>query len=713
MTDIPIVSIDGTNSVEIIIPTYNVIGVTPPTLVITDEKPIVRIYPGSGSIMDASAIMTTLDGALDIGQFAPGLTEDITLLRDLWTVVGRNIQDVLVNADVTSIVRTSTEYTDSEINTMAVNVQLIDGVVQSNTSLINQTASNITLRVDAVELDAANNLLVQTARIDITETGIASNVTRMDATDSIIQTAQSTITQNADAIVAEVTARELLASGAVSTNTSTSTQTALALVDVVNSNSQLTGRADSAETRLTATEQITTINSQDLANAQYSITAVQSLTSSRFGVTITEDGSGIPYVAGFEMLVHPQWIEGTTYRVDELMHSVAGDLIYKCILDHDATLGNYPTGTSNTWWELQDNAPSSAFNISADSFSVITPGGLVPIFVIDGGTGAVSINGSLIVGSIESTNYAAQVPTESWFSLNPDTGTADFNNMTMSFGNGTTTTTVDGGFLTTGIITNHATTPTLDINFNTATITVNAASGLVINSVGGMQVNNGGSLYVNSGGHIAVYGGGDIRLASSSSASNSELRFTTVAANPILSITPQWTGGTQNGVDLYCSSTNQAHRILNFGKTTNWWEINSRATTTVIDTSASGSSYRGYLSVNQSSTVIGLTDIPNGRSASINFNTVIAGSAVINSSHNIEVNAGTSIKQSVGNHGIEMIGSVVVHTGLTLMANTDTTYDSLIPGEGDYFTFVRNNGLGEIWARRRHGNGSVVTTRVV
>ena len=44
MTDIPIVSIDGTNSVEIIIPTYNVIGVTPPTLVIVDEKPIVRIY---------------------------------------------------------------------------------------------------------------------------------------------------------------------------------------------------------------------------------------------------------------------------------------------------------------------------------------------------------------------------------------------------------------------------------------------------------------------------------------------------------------------------------------------------------------------------------------------------------------------------------------------------------------------------------------------
>ena len=711
MTDTPIISIGSTSATIISIPTIAVIEADPIKVVLVNEKPIVRIYPGSGSIMDASAITTTLDGALDIDQFAPGLTEDITLLRDLWTVVGRNIQDVLVNADVTSIVRTSMDYTDSEINTMAVNVQLLDGVVQSNTSLINQTASNITLRVDAVELDAVNNLLVQTARIDITETGIASNVTRMDATDSTIQTAQSSITQNADAIIAEVTARELLASGAVSTNTSTSTQTALALVDVVNSNSQLTGRADSAETRLTATEQITTINSQDLANAQYSITAVQSLTSSRFGVTITEDGSGIPYVAGFEMLVHPQWIVGTIYRVDELMHSVAGDLIYKCILEHEATLGNYPTGTSNTWWELQDNAPSSAFNVRADSFSVITPGGLVPVFTIDGDT--VSINGSLVVGSIESTNYDAQVPTESWFSLDPVTGTADFNNMTMSFGNGTTTTTVDGGFLTTGIITNHATTPTLDINFNTATITVNAASGLVINSVGGMQVNNGGSLYVNSGGHIAVYGGGDIRLASSSSTSNSELRFTTVAANPILSITPQWTGGTQNGVDLYCSSANQAHRILNFGKTTNWWEINSRATTTVIDTSASGSSYRGYLSVNQSSTVMGLTNTPSGRSASINFNTVTTGSAIINSSHNVEVNAGTSIKQSVGNHGIEMVGGVVVHTGLTRMSNTATTYDTLIPNEGDYFTFLRDNNLGEIWARRRHFNGSVVSTRVV
>ena len=423
----PVVTIEGSTDTVSISP-------EPSVVIVTNTKPEVVISYNFAKDIGQTALLAMLDDVLDIDQFAPGLNDDIVLLRDLWTRVGRDIQDVLVDADVTSITQISSSYTDLQIQTVAVDIQANNAGIVANTSAITQTASTINLRVDQVELDATNDLLVQTARIDVNSTAISLNVSRMDATDITISSQQSSITQNADQITLEVAARVALANGAVATNTSTTTQTATSLVSVVAANDQLAGRADSAETRLTATEQVTTILTRDVADAQYSIKAVQSLTSSSFGVTITEDTGGIPYVAGFEMIVHPTWLTAKVYRVDELMHSVTGNLIYKCILDHLSETANYPIGVSNTWWELQDNAPTSEFNIQAEHFSIITPGGLVPVFEVDGGTGAVTMTGSLAVNIVKSLNYDDQIASETWYKLDATDGTADFNNIVMTFG---------------------------------------------------------------------------------------------------------------------------------------------------------------------------------------------------------------------------------------------------------------------------------------
>jgi len=127
------------------------------------------------------------------------------------------------------------------------------------------------------------------------------------------------------------------------------------------------------------------------------------MTNQSFGVSIEETIDGIPYLAGFELLLYPAWADDTAYALDAKI-SYTDDLVYKCILAHTSSVDNAPDGINGlTYWQVTTK-DRTEFNISADHFQIATPNGTVPIFSVDGDTGEVSIYGSMVIyGDIPNT----------------------------------------------------------------------------------------------------------------------------------------------------------------------------------------------------------------------------------------------------------------------------------------------------------------------
>lgn len=418
-----------------------VIDAEPIEVVIAEEQVAVNVNLGSGNTQDASLIMELLGGKLDLGQLSVEMQADITLMRDLWTRLGRDLDQLLTQVDEERIVRLGQEYTDTMAQTTAIDIERVDDRVTANESRITQTAQEINLRVSTLDTQVEESLTAQSARIDLTNNLISSQVTKLNELENgALKQAQSDINQTAYGLATEVSAREALANGPVAENTAKVTQTAEALVTTITSTNELTNRVESAESRMTATEAVTTILMEGLVDSTYSLKAMEELTAKSYGVVIEEDVGGTKYVAGFEMLVHPMWLASTgtvTYRyeVDDLV-SYTDDKVYQCILAHDGAADNSP-GSVNaaTYWVLAADSSKADFNVRAENFRVITPDGVKPVFVVDGASGKVTVNGELVVAAVKSLDYDEQDPSKSWFNLDPITGQATFNNMIMTFGN--------------------------------------------------------------------------------------------------------------------------------------------------------------------------------------------------------------------------------------------------------------------------------------
>jgi len=452
VTETPVkVSIDSGTPVVTIMNLEDLHDITvvhedPIEVVVADHRPEVNVHVGgSGGLLDKSTLMEILSDSLDTSVFSPALAADIGLLRDLWLRVGRDVDQLLTELDIDHISRTAMAYTDEQISLQAIEMGRNAEGIQANKAAIDMNAEQITLQVTALDDKTTGILESQTAAIDVMANNISSTVSRLDVIESpnglagTVAQHTASLNQSSDRITAEVTARESLASGAVQQNTTRITQTAEALVAQITNVNDLTGRMDSAETRMTATEVVTEVLSEGLADTQYAIKAVESLSADRYGVVIEETVGGTPYVSGFELLIHPTWLASTddasyVYKLGNLV-SYADGKVYRCILEHTSSAANSPgSASSSTYWVLHADSAQSEFNVKAEHFHVITPGGLVPLFVVDGTTGAVTVNGDLVVNTIKSTNFDAQEPGESWFSLDPETGQAVFNNMVMTFG---------------------------------------------------------------------------------------------------------------------------------------------------------------------------------------------------------------------------------------------------------------------------------------
>lgn len=832
------------------------------TTIITDEYPRVNINYDFSDEVGKTALIELLNDSLDITQFTPELAADIELVQDLWIRIGDDIEQILIDADVSSITGISQTYTDTQIATIAVDIQLLEDGINANTSYISQTADDINLRVTGLEQSTDSEFTAQSARIDINQSGITSTVSRVDAllsedqTTGIIKTLESAITQTSDRVTIEVADREALANGPVTENTTNVTQTAESLVAVVETNNQLIGRADSAEVRLTATEQVTSILSESLGETQYSLQTTQAITANSYGVTIEETVGGIPYVAGFELILHPAWTLGSggidfLYAVDDVV-SYTDTYVYRCILEHYSSVDNSPGSAAwATYWELVSESAQTEFNVQADHFSVITPGGLVPMLDVDGGTGEVSINADLLIsGSLQSSNYAAQNPAESWYKLDHSIGSAEFNNITMSFTSSTeqdafkavigvdqdiadlqsqidgnittwfltgvptlvnlpasdwttdeeknvhlgdlyyddatgysyrfqlvttvyswvritdsditaaianaaaaqdtadgkrrvfvvtpsgpydigdlwdnsgsvyratanratgylagewtlvgdvTSTVIQGGLITTGAISNHATTPTLEIDFNAAEINVNSTGSLQINAATGVEVNSGGSIIINDGGGIEIDGGGDL-LLNSETGNPATINFETGGSGiASFSVDSVYASAL---VLLPNTDSFQTFLIGSISGSLKWEQViidtSEKIAITAYDTSTINVSMT--TEIEDVSGVDHCVFTAESHSGATRYSSIETRAQP--SEGSVEIDASDSILNSVSTHTSEMYNGLAIHRGLRSMADT-TTYDSLIPDVGDFYYYILNtSGILRIRQRRTTG----------
>lgn len=409
------------------------------TAVIADHKPEVHVRIGRGSLSDRTVLMDLLVDQMDVSELTPELRGDIYALRDFFGRMGQNIYDYMTDADIDRILQTAMTLTDERIQLTALDIVKLDEAIDARMADISLTASAIQLQVTHLEWETTGSFTAQNSLIDQTSEYVNTTVLRLDnlmnpdGSQGLIVQMQSQINQEADRITQEVLYREAL-DGIVTEQSTRVTQTALAIETVATATDAATGRLNTATERLTATEKVISILSKGLNDGAYSIETIMALTASSFGVVIEETIGGIPYAAGFEVLMYPQWMLDTPYVIGDII-TFSDTLIYKCILNHTSLGTNSPGSVGAAmYWVNEPDKERTEFNVNASHFQVITPGGLIPIFDVNGTTGKVTINGDLVTNTIESLDYAEGDPSKKWFLLDADTGVARFNNMEMTFG---------------------------------------------------------------------------------------------------------------------------------------------------------------------------------------------------------------------------------------------------------------------------------------
>jgi len=382
----------------------SIIQANPISLVPIDSQPKVIINTGVGGVYDTSTLLGMFAGILSLDEFSPSLKADLLQLQSLWARIGTQV-NLLTATEEISIRQAAIDYTDENITlTVAAIDADTDGKISSAISVIDQKADSISLRVDTFEQDTEDNFTAYNTQLTANTNSIVASVLRLDAIDGpggdvALLGSELSITESA--IAAEVTARELTDGNLIETNSN------LALaVDTI---SAAVTTFDEVENRVTATELILGEDGIVLSTMSqqfnFKISTLQTMLNNQWGVTIEEDVNGNKYATGFKAILHPLWVLGATYVVDDTMFY--NDLVYVCIADHTGSLINNPAGVDGaTYWAEVVGGEKTEFSIQADKFYIQVPGAVDPIPVFTVTEGVVSINGNLIISGVnQSTNY--------------------------------------------------------------------------------------------------------------------------------------------------------------------------------------------------------------------------------------------------------------------------------------------------------------------
>lgn len=409
-----------------------VIQSKPVTVSAAEGNPTVIIH-GNGSIADTSIMLDNLIGTLTRVQMTPELASDLSRLEDLWIRIGNEL--ILTYPDGISIQEAGRNYTDTSITDTVADINVsVDGKIDIAYSSIDQKADSINQRVTDIKGETDGRLVVAESLITQTAESITSTVSRLDTIDGpggSVELLQSSIDQTVDSITLEVSARQEVSNNLEEAKSSISllTDSITLMSSVVDT---LGNRMTSSEIILGADGINFTVLQEALGEQQYSISSVQTLLANRWGVVIEEDVNGNKYSSGFGLLVHPIWILNTSYFIGDTVFYQ--DKVYECTDTHLSTAIKSPNGVEGTnyWIELIGGVKSE-FTVQAESFKILSPDGIQTIFSI-GTDQKAYIKGELLVEGLESHNYGD--PNESWFKLDPTTGLAEFNNISLVIGSG-------------------------------------------------------------------------------------------------------------------------------------------------------------------------------------------------------------------------------------------------------------------------------------
>ena len=391
------------------------------------------IVNNGGYAGNVSILMEDLIGKLTRLQMDPGLASDLKKLESLWIRIGNEL--LLTYPEGLAIQEAGREYTDSSILDVVADINVsVDGKINIAYSSITQTTDAIDQRVTSIQGETDARLVVAESRILQTEESITSTVSRLDTIDGpggSVELLQSSIDQNADSISLEVTARESVA-GELLTAQSNITLLSDSVSLLSTTLDTVTDRVTSAELILGVDGINLSLVQEGLADHEYTIGTIQTLLTNQWAVNIAEDVNGNTYATSFGLILHPIWLIGDEYAVDDTV--ILSDTIYQCLVANTADVTNGPLGTNGiTYWVELPDGVKSEFTIDAESFKVRSPDGLQALFSI-GTDQKAYIKGELLVQGLESYNYGE--PGESWFKLDPTTGLAEFNNIIMVFGSG-------------------------------------------------------------------------------------------------------------------------------------------------------------------------------------------------------------------------------------------------------------------------------------
>lgn len=383
--------------------------------------------PGNDASLLLPELKEVLTGEITIDLMAAGLYADLSQLNTLWVRIGADA--LLTYPEGVALQEAGRLITNQSITDAVNDLSVtVDGQIDLNTSLIEQTALGITQLVTDLRQETDGTFTIHDSRITQTASEIASTVLALASTDAGIVAIQSDITQNADRITLGVirqdnTDGDIITLGSRITLTEDTIDLAVIAFDAV------ADRVTSAEITIAENTVTLSVSSQYLSQK---IETIQTILDNQWGVTVEEDINGNSYVAGFNLLLHPAWALGGGYAIGDTVYFLDGGVeeAYVCILENVGDITNSPTNA--TYWTVIPGGAKSVFTVSAEKFQVTGPNGIPePLFVVDAVTDEVTINGALIVSLIKSTGWDSGVG--AGFLLDPDSGIAEFRDIKMVF----------------------------------------------------------------------------------------------------------------------------------------------------------------------------------------------------------------------------------------------------------------------------------------
>lgn len=235
-----------------------------------------------------------------------------------------------------------------------------------------------------------------------------------------------------------------------------------------------------------------------------------------------------------------------------------------------------------------------------------------------------------------------------------------------------TTTTINGGVITTGYIRDSLS--NLVVDFANSKITVANPDGLTVSSGGGVTIESGGGLDVKTGGDITL------TAAASNPAS---LFYEDSVGNLIASLTANLTS-------FYISGDLSTTGLI----------IQNFSTMSMISkTSAKLGCNTSYIQTT--------SDLSNDQDLDLYCNSTSGDLVLLNM---VSHSATSYFRTKVGLHSIQMISGIEVHTGVASLAFGSATYDSKIPSTGDWF-FARQPD-GQPWMRYKNIDGNYYSHRL-